>query len=272
MPQADSLSTFRVDTSDFVIPVPHWEKLSHAKAMELRSSISEELDWGSGFLLMPVEKSDHNWLFLVLFSLVTVFAFFRVAYHNKYRQLIEAFVSSRYMKQVVREELVLSHPFSIVLLLQFSLVTGLLLYWTDYLIPGTILPYHGWLLYLIYSGLTLSLIIIKALISKIIQFLIGEDGGMTENRYSLVLFMEVAGILLLPLAVLASFGPPSFLLFSLITGAIILGGIYLFRLFRGITVGLSSGTSVVYIFLYLCALEIIPLIVLVRALTSEVGS
>lgn len=272
MPENDSLSHVASDSSSFVLQFPRWEKLSRDSALQLRESISKEFDWGSGLHLHKIDRSQGHWLFAVLMLLLVVFTFLRVFYNNKYRQLIHAFVSSRQMKQVVREELALTHPFSIILLIHFALVTGLLLFWIDSLLPGKLLPFKGFLLFLAYSGIVLAVLAGKALLSKIAQFLIGEDGGMTENRYNMILFPELAGILMLPLVILASFGPESFFNFSLFTAAILLFITYLFRLIRGVVVALHAGSGVIYIFLYLCALEILPLIVMIRVLASEIGT
>jgi hypothetical protein len=267
----DSTSIPQPDTAQFRLEFPKMEPLRKADLLEAKQYLEKKLDWGSGFTLKPVDRVEGRWMFGLLLTLIVVFTILRVGYHNKYRQLQAAFLSTRYMKQVVREEMALRHPFSISLLLIFGLATGLLLFHADRIFHFSPLPFHGILLFFIFSGIVIGSILLKAFLTLIVQFLLAEDGGMVENRYNLLLFNQLTGIALLPFAVLVSFGPNWLILPVLGLSGFIIGGTYLFRLVRSFSTSLNYGTPLVYVFLYLCALEILPLIVAIRVLISEIG-
>jgi len=55
-----------------------------------------------------------------------------------------------------------------------------------------------------------------------------------------------------------------------ITGISILGIIYLFRVIRLLTIFINRGLSIFYLILYLCALEILPVVISVKYFTGQV--
>ncbi|MBX7094658.1 MAG: DUF4271 domain-containing protein [Flavobacteriales bacterium] len=247
------------------------EKPDSSALINMKSSLEQSLDWGSGLQLHEVKKGNDVWMFVLLTLLVGTVAVLRLGYHNKFRQLTDAFISARYMKQLMREELVLSHPFSITFLLNYAFSGGLLIFWALHFFSISWLNLPDFLEFLIISGALFLFLLIKSIIHLITQFIIGEDGGLTENRYALLLFPEITGILLLPFAILASFGPDYLFVPSLLIAGSLFLMIYLYRIGRGILAGLNAGSGVVFIFLYLCALEILPLIVTIKVLVSKIG-
>jgi hypothetical protein len=227
--------------------------------------------WKNPVELEMIDRSEQYWPFWVLLILLSLFALIRISYNNKFKNLSSAFVNSRYMKQMLREELVLTHPFSLFLTIQYAVTTGFLLYSWMMVRSFHFLPVDGWRLFLFISGAILLFMVVKTILTVLIQFLIGADGGQTENRYNFLLFSQLSGVILLPFAVLTQYGPAALLEPAIYGGAFIVAGVYVYRLFRSFSVGLSSGSTAFHLFLYLCTLEIIPLIVLIRVLVTEIG-
>ena len=268
MPQIDTIRA-TIDTSGFKI---NWSWLPSPEQLKekLDSITFADVTEQEFISLEKIDRSEQYWPFLVIFSILCLFAFVRISYHNKYKNLIAAFLNARYMKQLLREELVLSHPFSILLLLQFVIVVSFLLFsWIEFLSVETF--YSGWRLFVVLAVVVLALLLAKTFATIIIQFITGEDAGQTENRYNLLLFNQLCGIMLLPVAVVVQLGPDSLFRPSLFTGTFIITGVYMYRLFRSFLVGVTSGNTSFHLFLYLCTLEIIPLIVLIRLLVTKIG-
>lgn len=218
-----------------------------------------------------IERSETYWQFGLFFLLLVLVAVARLTYPYKFRQLWESFFASRYMKQVVREEMVLAHPFSFLLLLNFSLVLSLLGYLLLPLLDLYLPLPGGLLLFGICAGAILGYLFLKTMLLKVVQFIIGEDGGQTENRYTFLLFTQVSGLVLLPALIFTTFGPEAWRMSALYASLGLFVLIYAYRLGRGLFVGRAAGSSIFHLFLYLCTLEIIPLIIAVKVLMSESG-
>ena len=272
MPQQDTIIQNVPDTSSTLTILPKIEKVDPREAAKkLENYFEGKLVWSDHSMGVRIDRSTSYWQFSILLSVLILFVIVRIGYINRYRQLLEAFFSIRYMKQVIREELALSHPFSLFLLFNFSICTGLLVYFLLNHFGITLFNFSGFSLFIGLSASILVLLFIKTMVLDLIQFLLGEDGGQTENRYTFLIFYQVLGIAFLPIVVLASFGPENLHFPIIIFGLFLLGLIYVIRLGRSVFVGFNNGTSVFYLFLYLCALELAPLIVWIKMLIREIG-
>ncbi len=73
------------------------------------------------------------------------------------------------------------------------------------------------------------------------------------------------GIILIIINILIAFSPVSKFAFNL--GIILAGIFYLLRIFRYIKINLSEQVNIFYLFLYLCAVEIFPIIYIIKIFT-----
>lgn len=271
MPVSDTLQ-LNPDTlqrNSFFPAIPKFD--AEELAASIKQFTGKTLKWGEHGLGKPIDHSSDSWQFSLLLGVLIIFVVIRIGYINLYRQLLDAFGSIRYMRQLLREDISLTHPFSLFLILNFSICTGLLLYFlADQL---NVYPFylHGIALFGLFAGSVLLLVFTKSILLVIVQFVIGEDGGQSENRYSILIFNQVIGILLLPVAVFAAFGPENLRIAFVWSGLALIALFYLIRLGRSLIVGINSGSGLLYLFLYLCALELTPLIVSIKLLMREIG-
>ena len=86
----------------------------------------------------------------------------------------------------------------------------------------------------------------------------------------IILFNILAGILLIPVNMLLAFGPGSMGYVMIIIGTIALGLLFLMRQTRGLMIGASViATNPFQFFIYLCTIEILPVLVLVKLLLTN---
>jgi hypothetical protein len=87
----------------------------------------------------------------------------------------------------------------------------------------------------------------------------------THFSFSILLHNILLGIGLIPVTLFLAFGPESLDRPVAIAGIAFCGLVYLMRQFRGLVIGGSFlGSSPLHFFIYLCAVEILPLITLVK--------
>jgi hypothetical protein len=107
----------------------------------------------------------------------------------------------------------------------------------------------------------------------IIKFL-GSTFEIAEKtahyNFTILLFNILAGIALIPINLLLAFGSASLATPVIIIGLIILGLLYLLRQFRGLMIVSDSlGGNGFQFFMYLCAIEILPVLVLFKFFTTH---
>lgn len=216
----------------------------------------------------PVDRLNvsPDWLFPMLLLVAAVFTWLRVFYNKYFTQLFEAVINNNLTNQIVRDENILVQRASVYLSIVFYLVSALFLYEFSL--------FRGWGLggigtgfarFLFFAILISAVYALKFLILKIAGWLFDTERETALYLFNVFLLNNLLGILLLPfIALLAFHGAlPVERLFQ---GALlVIGIVYLYRLFRGFLVGLgTSGFSPLYLFLYLCTLEIAPLLVILR--------
>jgi len=259
------------DTSAKEISFYNLTKQELIKLSEGGTFTKKERNANDGFEFSKYDSSEQFWMPGVIISIVIIFIISRVAYNHKYRQLLQSLLASRYMKLAMREERALNHPFSVLLTVNYCLTTAMVIYLVLKLFNIEVPEADGILLFFILFLIVICVLLIKTILKKIFQFIIGEDGGQSEDRFNLYFFNQALGIALIPPVIISCFANGNLQETAIWFSCIMIVLCYIFRLGRGVAVGLNSGSSAFYLFLYLCTLEITPLIVMTRVLVSEIG-
>ena len=113
----------------------------------------------------------------------------------------------------------------------------------------------------------LSLVyLIKFLANYILAFISSNNELSKEYLFNVFVFAQTIGIVIFPLIVCLQFTkyPAEWFLYPAL---IICAGFYGLRMFRGFIISTAEQSiGILYIFLYLCALEILPMLVLIKFL------
>ena len=225
--------------------------------------------------MQPVNSLDHLryidpmsawWVALVLLVVFIIIAITNVSSPRKWRLLGQALFQMRLGKQTLREEIDLQDRTLLGLLFCSVLVMGLFA-WQVFIyldIPGS----PG---YLVWVFLIAAVVFIQSLVLRIAAMIMRVDNGLGEHLYSGLLVFILAGLVLLPLAVLIAYRP-EWRYELLVAGGVVTVVLLLFRWLRGVWIGIGEGVPVRYIIIYLCATEILPLLLLVDALRRPIPS
>ena len=207
-------------------------------------------------------------MIFVLLASLAVLAWVRVNYPNRFRKLYNNLTNTRMLRQVMREEIVFSHRASLALLLVFLLEGALFIYLIDKISIYHPMPYEGWMLYLYYLFLLICIYTIKTLSIRLVMILTDGNFGLEEYNYNVFLFLKATALVGLPILVCMIYLPrehAEIFLYSFITIAALF---FIIRIGRGIINAFRLHISLFYIILYLCTLEILPLYVFFKVLTS----
>ncbi len=206
------------------------------------------------------------WVVIVVFALLLLFGIMRSSFSKELNALVFAFFSNRTLGQINKEEdFFNSWPF-VFLYLLFGFTIGMFFYECT----GYYQLTYG------YSGISwyfrLSLVIIamytaKVFIINILGFLFGVRKLVRE--YSSILYMSYTciAILFLPIILAFCLSPARFSPYYINLSLIVFGIVVIFQFMRAVT-NILSGYRFpkFYLIIYLCALEICPLLILIKAL------
>jgi hypothetical protein len=217
---------------------------------------------------VQLNNQSYDWIFYVLLFVVSAFTIVKTIHRKSLTQIKEAFLSNTISNQIVRDDNILFQRASVFLTIIFYLTSSLFLYkisnlleWNNtYLASG----FNQFLIFMLLISLTYSL---KFIILKFIGFIFQIDKPITIYIFNIFLINNVLGILFIPLLIGACFLPHSYatLTFNIAILALVLAFIY--RIIRGVMIGVSyPNFSIYYLFLYICTLEIAPMLLLLKIL------
>lgn len=227
-----------------------------------KSRFNRVSEYGSGI----ARPRGELWSVIVVFSLLLLFALLRNSFHRQMGTLLQAFYSNRILGFINKEDGFFSTWPFVFLYLLFGFTLGMLLFeFTQYyqLSYG----YSGLNWYLRLSFLIIVVYTVKVFIVRILGFLFEVD--RIAREYVSVLFMTYfcAAILLLPVVIAFSLTPARYAPYYIALSGFLLIGIYGIQFVRAMGNILSGYRfSKVYLIVYLCALEISPLLILIKAL------
>ena len=211
-----------------------------------------------------IRNNNEDFILGILIFCFVLFALIQFFFKKRFYQIFKAFLSNNSINQLVREGNLFKEYISIPLVINFFASISLLIYITNLFWSN--LQYHnkGFLLYIEFFFFFLIFFLLKILMIKFTGILFKAKKESEEHILHIFLFNYIIGVILLFLLVFIIYANKigvTVLYISLI----LTGLIYLYRLIRIGLIWLNSKKiPMFYLFLYLCTLEILPLILLTK--------
>jgi Domain of unknown function (DUF4271) len=206
-----------------------------------------------------------NWMTPIFVIIFVLFAYINVNYGKKFQQIFNSVFRLGYLKQMMREEQTTLQRSAVALNIVFVLMLGLFLY--EYFSFNDILIFKqkGLTLYFICVVGLAVIYTVKYITIKFFATLFKFNGPLEEYLYNLMQINKTIGILLFPILILCTFSNKEFAPIFFVSIGIGLLVFIFYRLLRGLVIGFSYNVSKLYIILYLCTVELIPFILIAKA-------
>lgn len=207
-----------------------------------------------------------TWVIVVVLFLVLFFALIRFFFPAELNTIIHAFYSNQTLSKINKEDTLFSSWSFVFLYLLFGLITGLYLYLSGKHLEISY-PAEGFELFIYLSAVVVGLFTLKIIALRIVGFLF--DVKRLVREYVSVLYLSYfnAAILFLPVVIAFSLTSNRFAVIYSYIGIAILIVIFVLQFLRaGANILSNYKFPKVYLIIYLCALELCPLIILFKAL------
>lgn len=219
----------------------------------------EEINYGT------IKESRPLWVLVTAFSLIFCVGMIRVVFPTEFKIIIEAYYRERLLQQVSKEDSIATSWPYVFLYGIFSLALGLfIVVLVSEFKDREFLNARN---YLRASGIIASLFILKILIVRFISFVFELDKIVREYVAVIYLVYFNSMLFLLPFLLFVTLLPSSYFIILLTLFVTFVSLIFIYRLLRT-AMHLFSNTkfSISYLIIYLCTLEIAPILLLIRAL------
>jgi hypothetical protein len=206
---------------------------------------------------------DYAVALILLFSFC-VFVWLYVTNQKRLEQLIRGFYPNRSGNQLSRDEYSASNRMGFLLSVMFL--------FTISLFAGQVIEYYGIeiregktvMYFAIATGLVL-MYLLKFLTIRLSGFVFKVGKEALDYSSALFIFVNILGLFMLPVVICLEFVKQADPRIFIYTGYFFILGFLCMRVLRGLVIGISSSrVSKFYLFLYLCSLEMVPFVILVK--------
>jgi hypothetical protein len=220
---------------------------------------------------LPLASSEGNWWgAAILFFSFTLIVILRVFDYRKLALLFNGFFRASSVSVMYREEYSLTSRISLLLLVNYLLIFPLFIWQVMGHFGAARDGLSG---FTTISGIILCAYLVKIITTKMLGNIFEVKEASSEYVYNILLFNKTIGLILFPVCLLLAYArqiPPEILIW---TGIVSWCLILVYRLLRVILIGAAnSNVSFFYIILYLCTLEIIPFVVILKVFVGTFQS
>lgn len=212
----------------------------------------------------PLNIGTESWQIIILLIAVLLLGMVKAFSNNRYRLGIKALFNYSVAKEITREEQVFFHRSNILLTIVHTLSLSLFIYQLKNELLKKTIVFSGFNDFLIIVGIIILVYFVKYIFSKLLLFIFNDTTTASEYIFNISLYNNLLGSILIPILCINYFTELPFqqLLYFAVFPLLLF--VFLLRLIRLFIIGRSIGLLYVYIFLYICSLEILPLVVLYR--------
>jgi hypothetical protein len=205
-------------------------------------------------------------MFYTMMGLLLVFALIKQGFGKYYNDLFRVFFRTSMKTRQIREQLMQTKFPSLIFNMFFVASAGLYIDFMLYYFKITPIS-NFWLLY-IYCCLGLSVIYVGKFIGlKVIGWLLNMQKAADGYIFIVFIINKVIGIFLIPFLMLIAFANEPVYSISLVLSWVVIGALLLYRFILGFaTIRNEVRFNLFHFFLYLCAFEIVPLLLIYKLL------
>lgn len=217
---------------------------------------------------LPLKRDDDDWKFWLSLILLVLLAGIRFGYARDFEDQMNAFRNWGVNQQVIRE-LGVGVPFGVVLLNVFSAMV--FSFYAYCLIEhfGWVRLEPAWLLMAATFALVASLMFLRYLLLKTAELVSRHGKELRLYTYYELQINRVAGIFLYPVLLLSLYTQPPLSDYALYVSYALLAAYFLMRFVKEFNLSITYfGNHVIHFLLYICALEIAPLLIVIRLLSN----
>jgi len=222
-------------------------------------------------IILPVREKQPigtDWLTVVLFGAVVLFATIRYSYTKYIRHVYTSLVNYPTSMRLLQES---NYPTShaayrldVIFYIVFSIFIYQVFNYVEWAGANHKLSFFAWV-----SAGAVLYFFGKKLLFRIVGMLFETRAETSEFLFNVDNFNRSLGLILLPLVTLIAFSPIQNTGLLILMGVAIVLAFYLLLLQRGILILLRKQFSIYYLFLYLCTLEFLPLLLIYKIVVVE---
>jgi hypothetical protein len=215
---------------------------------------------------LAINRQSTDWITAIFFAGLIILAWIQSSYPKRFLQIFKAMLQSHHINQLEREGNLFRERINLGLgFIYFTISSVFIFQLFDRFI---VLPTG--LSNILFTAIIFGCLLLYQLLKSTIIYTTGIIFETREyaRQYQLntLIFNNIIGVTLFPIAIVALYWNSTA---YLIIGSVLVLLLALYRLIRNFLTGMGNkGYNLFYLFLYLCTLEILPLVLLYKAISK----
>ena len=211
-----------------------------------------------------------GWVFVALIGIFILLLITRRLNPKKLVTYLSAVYNSRAQNELFEEENLLSSPFSLILFLAFCLTASLFTIKVIGVTPYGLLEKYGALnSFGIFALVLLVIYTAKILFIQFVGVVFNIYPIARQYAFNVYLLNNILGLLLIPLVAIAYYSGGPADTWAVYAGIALFAMFFVLRFLKSLSIeGIISPINLLYLILYLCTLEILPLLVGVKLIRT----
>lgn len=216
----------------------------------------------------PHKVRDRSFDFLILLLLISTLAIFRFSNQGYFKNLFRAFRNQTLSARQLKEQISQNSMAGLVMDLFFCISMALYLYYAfAHLQHDALNKYSDGVVLLAIILLFSSIYVIRYLFLKFTGWVFNISEITDNYTFNVFLINKIMGILIIPFTIVLAFGQGAWVQVTLFLSLVLIAILFLNRYLRsGVVFGYFIKFSKFHFFMYLCASELLPLAVLMKAI------
>jgi len=218
-----------------------------------------KLEW-----IEHVPAHEPAWIFVSMLLLLGFLAWIRIYYRNILTETLQASSNFQVASRMFNDNSLLQRQLDNALYLFYFLSAGIFLYMTEKKFQWEPYGLNGFRLYAFNVLLLSGVFLLRVVVINLCGYVFNRLSIFREYIYNTFIFNKLIGLAVLPVMLFAFYARGWMGEIFEWLGIALVMVLIIMRIIRGLVLSFRKGISIFYMFLYLCALEIAPLILLYR--------
>jgi len=262
LPVADSLQKY-YDNSiyNYITPLPPGKQF-HLTTSVFKPHNLEPKHTGP----LAINQQATDWITIVFLACLFIFAWIQTSYSKRLSQIFRAVAQQHHINQLERDGNLFKERIALGLSLNYFMVASIFIFQILHEFGSIPVGFNNLVITGIIFGAILVYQVLKSLAIRVSGVIFNSSESARQYQLIILIFNYIIGIVLLPVVIIAFYWNS---VFFLISGLAIISLLILYRLVRGFLTGLNNKSyNLFYLFLYLCTLEILPLLLIYKVISK----
>jgi hypothetical protein len=221
---------------------------------------------------LPVSSHDlrPDWLLGVILICLILIAWLKLFYNKFLNQIIQSLTNFQLSAKLFRDQNIFTRRVSFVLNLNFVLAISVFIYLSFGNFNIIPFKHNDFISLLIYIGAITGILLIRYIVLHLVGYIFNKQREFQEYLHEILMIYKNLGIFLIPLIFGIAYIHEDVRIYLFYLGGLMIFVALIIRIVKGFKILINKDVLIFYLILYLCTLEILPLLIFYRFFSLSV--